>query len=167
MIIKEGKAEYINSSYAGTGSRLIIGNSYPYFIDEYNNYTFKDEDGAENGWTFYTTNPNANESEVNFLKYFEIINETLPEYWKLKISAHNIEAITNWRIGVFGLYGDISNKDYIYSYGTTRKPLLMKDDYISITFNQFKEDVLKNSVNKFINKDFLAMNNLLIKLGIV
>ncbi len=91
----------------------------------------------------------------------------IPEYWYLRITEENLNEITNWRNGVFGLTGKISNKDYIYSYGTTREPFILKNEYKEITTPFFKEIIIKNSIYKPIkNKDMLSLFKLLDKLNI-
>ena len=89
----------------------------------------------------------------------------IPEYWMLQINPQNIEAITKWRIGVFGAYGDVSNKNYIYSNGSSRKPI-DGEVYTQISTYEFINHVVKNSVNKFVNKEFLPLMKLLKTLDI-
>ena len=93
-------------------------------------------------------------------------NLTLPEYWKLKITSESLQDISNWRTNVFGFDGYINNKTYIYSYGTTRKPLIEKSEYKEISYAQFKEVILKNAITKFTNKEASSMMKLLAKLDI-
>ncbi len=92
-------------------------------------------------------------------------NYVLPEYWKLLITGGNIDSINNWRIGVFNLSGDISNKDWIYSTGRTNKPLI-SDEYKQISSDIFDKHVLKNAVYKFTNKNLMILDGIFAKLGI-
>ena len=106
----------------------------------------------------------------SFDEWFQLIelkekNYVLPEYWKLNITEANIESINNWRIGVFDLSGDISNKDWIYSTGRTNKPL-MSDEYKQISSHVFDNYVLKNAVYKFTNKNLMILDGIFAKLGI-